>query len=173
MKHFLLGLTTSLAFVGGALAQSEAPTPTPPPRTHVDSTVVGDARDDNAPVPGPGVGLDNDHHFEAGAPHLAELATFLKLSARQKIQLNDIIERGDAGAAVLIKREHDVKEMLEKTTPQDPLYAKLRAEQDAAPAHWQAGRDTIQQEIRAILTPDQQAKFEQWNAQQNARRPPD
>jgi len=89
------------------------------------------------------------------------MAKFLDLSTQQKTQLNDIIERADAGAAVLIKREHDVKEMLVKTPSQDPLYAQLRAEQSAAPGRWQANRDNLHQEIRAMLTPAQQAKYEQ------------
>jgi Spy/CpxP family protein refolding chaperone len=161
MKHLLLTLTTALALAGVAIGQTKDPVPTP--GTHVETTVVGDAREDNAANPD-GSGLDNDHRFEAGAPHLTEMAKYLDLSAQQKTQLNDIIERADAGAAVLIKREHDVKEMLGKTPPQDPLYAQLRAEQEAAPGRWQANRDNLHQEIRAMLTPSQQSKFEQLTA---------
>jgi Spy/CpxP family protein refolding chaperone len=116
-----------------------------------------------------GAGLDNDHHFEAGAPHLTEIAKLLDLSAQQKAQLNDVIERADAGAAVLIKREHNVAEMLEKTPPEDPRYAQLHAEQAGAQARWQAGRDAMHQEVRAILTPAQQMKFEQLRAEKGSR----
>jgi Spy/CpxP family protein refolding chaperone len=166
MKHLILSVTTVLALSGVAIGQTKDPVP--PPGTHVETTVVGDAREDSSPDPSSGVGLDNDHHFEAGAPHIAEMAKFLDLSGQQKTQLNDIIERADAGAAVLIKREHDVKEMLGKTPPQDPLYAQLRAEQEAAPGRWQANRDNLHQEIRAMLTPAQQAKFEQLRAQRTS-----
>jgi Spy/CpxP family protein refolding chaperone len=159
MKHLLLILTGALALTGVAEAQTKEPVPVP--GTHVETTVVGDAREDSPADSGNGDGLDNEHHFEAGAPHLTEMAKLLDLSAQQKTQLNDIIERADAGAAVLIKRERDVKEMLGKTPPQDPLYTQLRAEQAAAPGRWQANRDNLHQEIRAILTPIQQAKFEQ------------
>jgi len=178
MKHFLIGLTTSLAISGASIALAQDPaaaaaqTQDPAaaaaqrPGTHVESTITGDARvdDPSAPVNG----LDNDHHFEAGAPHLTEMASFLDLSARQKAQLTDIIERGDAGAAVLIKREHDVKDMLAKTKPEDPMYADLIREQASAPARWQAARDNVHQEIRGILTPAQQAKFEQLQAQRQS-----
>jgi Spy/CpxP family protein refolding chaperone len=161
MKNLLLTLSTALALTGVAIGQSTDSAPAPTPGTHVETTVVGDARGDSSADPANGAGLDNDHHFEAGAPHLTEMAKYLDLSAQQKTQLNDIIERADAGAAVLIKRERDVKEMLGKTPAQDPLYAQLRAEQGAAPGRWQANRDNLHQEIRAILTPTQQAKFEQ------------
>jgi Spy/CpxP family protein refolding chaperone len=161
MKNLLLGLCISSALAGAAIAQSD---PAARPGTHVDSTVLGDARSDNAAAGSDVAGLDNDHHFEAGAPHLTEMAAFLELSAHQKAQLSDIIERGDAGAAVLIKREHAVKEMLEKTPTQDPRYAELRNEQSSAPARWQTARDAVHREIRDILTPAQQAKFEQLKA---------
>jgi Spy/CpxP family protein refolding chaperone len=164
MKHLLLSLTTSLALAGVAAAQD----PAPRPGTHVESTIVGDAHVDSSASDVNAEGLDNDHHFEAGAPHLTEMAASLDLSAQQKAQLNDIIERGDAGAAVLIKREHNVKEMLEKTPVQDPRYAELRAEQADAPARWQSARDAVHQQIRAILTPAQQAKYEHWQAQRQS-----
>jgi hypothetical protein len=163
MKHLLLALITGLILTGAAVGQSTDPAPVP--GTHVETTVVGDARDENSAAPSNAAGLDNDHHFEAGAPHLNEMAKYLSLSLQQKTQLNDIVERADAGAAVLIKREHDVTEMLEKTPAQDPLYAQLRAEQAAAPGRWQASREKFHQEIRAILTPAQQAKFEQMRSE--------
>jgi Spy/CpxP family protein refolding chaperone len=163
MKHLILTLTAGLTLAGTAIGQTTDPAPAP--GTHVETTVVGDARSDASADPANGVGLDNDHHFEAGAPHLTEMAKFLGLSVQQKTQLNDIIERADAGAAVLIKREHDVKEMLAKTTSQDPLYSQLRTEQESAPARWQANRDNLHQEIRAMLTPAQQAKFEQMRSE--------
>jgi Spy/CpxP family protein refolding chaperone len=163
MKNLVPIVTISLTLTGGiALAEDPAPIP----RTHVDTTVVGDARDDTSPEQNSSKGLDNDHNFEAGAPRLSELSTLLNLSSRQKVQLNDAIERADAGAAVLIKREQHVKEMLEKTTPVDPLYAQLQAEQARAPALWQEGRTNFHQEVRSILTPAQQARFDQLRAQQ-------
>jgi len=162
MKHLLFTLTTALTLTGAAIGQTKDPAPGP--GTHVETTVVGDARDENSADPSNSAGLDNDHHFEAGAPHLNEMAKYLSLSVQQKTRLNDIVERADAGAAVLIKREHDVQEMLEKTPAQDPLYAQLRAEQAAAPGRWQANRENLHQEVRAILTPAQQARFEQMRS---------
>jgi Spy/CpxP family protein refolding chaperone len=161
IRNVVIGLGASWMAVG-ALAWAEDPAPVP--RTHVDSTVVGDARDDTPPDESKG--LDNDHNFEAGAPRLSELSTLLNLSSQQKVQLNDAIERADAGAAVLIKREQHVKEMLAKTTPADPLYAQLQSEQARAPSLWQEGRTKFRQEVRSILTPAQQAKFDQLRAQQ-------
>jgi Spy/CpxP family protein refolding chaperone len=161
MRNVVIGFAASwVAF--GHIARAEDPAPTP--RTHVDTTVVGDARDDTPPDESKG--LDNDHNFEAGAPRLSELSTLLNLSPQQKVQLNDAIERADAGAAVLIKREQHVKEMLAKTTPADPLYAQLQSEQSRAPSLWQEGRTKFRQEVRSILTPSQQARFDQLRAQQ-------
>jgi Spy/CpxP family protein refolding chaperone len=166
MKQVLLGITASMALAAVAGAQSQDPAPGT--GTHVDSTVVGDARSDSNGTSFASEGLDNDHHFEAGAPHLTEMAASLGLSAHQQAQLHDIIERGDAGAAALIKREQAVKEMLDKTPEQDPRYAKLREEQANAPARWQAARETVHQEVLAILTPAQQAKYEQMRSARQA-----
>jgi Spy/CpxP family protein refolding chaperone len=176
MKNLLFGAVTSLVLISPvALAQdpaTPAQNPAPIPRTHVDTTVVGDAREDMPAEQSSSKGLDNDHNFEAGAPRLSELATLLNLSSQQKVQLNDAIERADAGAAVLIKREQHVKEMLAKTTPADPLYAQLQAEQARAPSLWQEGRTKFRQEVRSILTPAQQTKFDQLRAQQAAAAAP-
>ena len=162
MKPLLYGFITSLTLIGAGIAQAEDAVA--PPRTHVDSTVVGDAMEDNLAHPGNIAGLDKDHHFESGAPHLTALANRLNLSAHQKTEFDDIVERGDAAAAVFIKREHTVKEMLAATTPEDPMYAQLRAEQADAGTRWQVGRDAQQQQFRAILTPAQQAKLDQMMA---------
>jgi Spy/CpxP family protein refolding chaperone len=170
-SHLYFGLASSLAFAAAGMAQSQTPPPPTTPGTHVDSTVVGDARADASPNPGSAVGLDNDHHFEAGAPHLTEMATQLGLSPQQKAQLTDVIERGDAGAAVLIKREHNVKDMLEKTKPEDPRYRELLNEQEGSQARWQTARDAVHREILAILTPAQRVKFEQLRSERQASSP--
>ncbi len=108
--------------------------------------------------------MDNDHQFEAGAPDLLKLANKLHLSAQQKAQLNDAIERADAGAAVLIKREHDVGEMIAATTPQDPLYAKLIAEQATESSRWTENRDGLRRDVLALLSPAQRERFEALQA---------
>ena len=61
---------------------------------------------------------------------------------------------------------------LAKTTPADPLYAQLQAEQARAPSLWQEGRSKFRQEVRSILTPAQQTKFDQLRAQQAAAAAP-
>jgi hypothetical protein len=141
-----------------------APVPFPqPPRIHYDTTVVGsnvDAKDDASTVAA-AASLDNDHHFEAGAPDIVRIADKLALSQQQKVQLNHAIERADAGAADLIKREHDVKAMLAAATPGDPLYAKLLDDQNEAPTKWAENRDALRRDVANLLTPAQRSRFEQ------------
>jgi Spy/CpxP family protein refolding chaperone len=162
MKFTLLA--TTIMF-GIATTTAFADDPPPPPRTHVDTTVVGS--DAAAGASGPSEGsarLDNDHHFEAGAPDLLKITGKLNLSSQQQGQLNDTIERADAGAAVLIKREHDLVDMIAATTPQDPLYAQLIAEQAASAGRWSENRDNLRREVMAILSPTQRARFEELQA---------
>jgi hypothetical protein len=132
-----------------------------PPRTHVDTTVVGsnvDAQADASTV-ADAASLDNNHNFKAGAPDIVRIADRLNLSQKQKVELNDAIERADAGAAVLIKREHDVLRMLAATTPEDPLYAKLVADQSEASVKWTENREGLRRDVDALLTPAQRARF--------------
>jgi Spy/CpxP family protein refolding chaperone len=137
------------------------PPPDQPPRTHVDTTVLGSAKAGDPDASADAASLGSDHHFEAGAPDLVSITDRLDLSARQKAQMQAAIERADAGAAVLIKRERDVKEMLAATTPEDPLYAQLTAEQSASGAKWTENREALRREVLDILTPAQRARFEQ------------
>jgi hypothetical protein len=147
----------------GALACADDPPAPPPepPRTHVDTTVIGDTTPDNAgDTAVAAIISDNDHHFEAGEPDLVRITQALNLSALQKAQLHDAIERADAGAAALIQREHDLREMIAATTPQDPLYAQLIKDQTGAASRWADNRDGLQRDVLAILTPAQRIRFE-------------
>ena len=155
-------MTALLALTGTTIACADDP-----PRTHVDATVVGDANAEEAKGGDTDAALNNDHHFVAGAPALVAMTNTLHLSAKQKTDLNGFIENSDTAAAELIKREHDVRDMLAATTPQDPLYAQLKAEQAGAEAKWQASRDALRQNVMAILTPAQQSKLEQLQASQS------
>jgi Spy/CpxP family protein refolding chaperone len=139
----------------------EQPPVDQPPRTHVDTTVVGSAKAGDSDAPADSASLGDDHHFEAGAPELVSITDRLGLSARQKAQIQEAIERADAGAAALIKRERDVKEMLAATTQEDPLYAQLVAEQSAGGAKWAENRESLRREVLDVLTPSQRARFEQ------------
>ncbi len=161
MKYHLLA---AAALLGIASATAFADDASQPPRTHIDTTVVGSTRPTDPNVPSTPATLDNDHQFEAGAPDLLKLANKLHLSAQQKAQLNDAIERADAGAAVLIKREHDVGEMIAATTPQDPLYAKLIAEQATESSRWTENRDGLRRDVLALLSPAQRERFEALQA---------
>ena len=148
--------------IGIAHAQGSPPAADPPPvlRDHVDTTVVGDAVPDNASVPAAAADMSNNHHFEAGAPEIVAITKQLHLSARQEKQIEDSIQRADAGAAVLIKREHDLAEMVSATTPQDPLYAKLIHDQAAGVSLWSENRENLRREVLNLLTPQQQKRFE-------------
>jgi hypothetical protein len=169
-KPLYFALPALLALAGANLALADDPPPADDtPRTHVDTTVVGDANTEEAKAPDGDAALNNDHHFVAGAPELVAMTDALHLSARQKTQLNDIIENSDAAAVELIKRERNLSQMLAATTPQDPLYAQLQAEQATSAAKWQASRDVLQQNVMAILTPAQQSKLEQLQATQHSR----
>ena len=66
----------------------------------------------------------------------------------------------DAGAAAPIQREHDLREMIAATTPQDPLYAQLIKDQTGAASRWADNRDGLQRDVLAILTPAQRIRFE-------------
>lgn len=156
----------AIASLCGAAALAEDPPAAPPeppepPRTHVDTTIVGDTTPDNPSDAAATVISDNDHHFEAGEPSLVRLTQALNLSPLQKAQLHDAIERADAGAAALIQREHDLREMIAATTPQDPMYAQLINDQTGAAARWAENRDGLQRDVLAILTPAQRTRFEQ------------
>jgi Spy/CpxP family protein refolding chaperone len=89
----------------------------------------------------------------------------LNLTARQEAQIHEAIERADAGAAVLIKHEQDLRQMVAATTPQDPLYAKLISEQAGNADRWNENREGLRQEVMGILTDQQRTKFEQTQAQ--------
>jgi Spy/CpxP family protein refolding chaperone len=151
--------------IGVSLADDPPPAPAAPPipRTHVDSTVVGDSAGNaeepkdlrNAPTR-----LSNDHGFQAGAPDLVRATAPLRLTAQQTARIHDAIELADAGAAALIKRENVVCEMLAATTPDDPLYAKLKAEQASADSRWNDNRAGLRRAVSEVLTPAQRAKFE-------------
>jgi Spy/CpxP family protein refolding chaperone len=167
MKHHFLATTAILAF---ATTMAYADEPSPPadnadqlPRTHVDTTVVGDAVAEGSSAPSGG--LDNDHDFHPGAPELVSATKRLNLSPHQEAQVKDAIERADAGAAVLIKHEHDVRQMLAATTPQDPLYATLISDQSANSTRWSRNREGLRQEIISILTTQQRISFQEMQAQ--------
>ena len=167
MKHQILAGTAILAFAA-SLAFADEPSPPADtadaaPRTHIDTTVVGDAVPEGSTAPSPGLG--SVHDFHPGAPELLSAAKRLNLSAQQEVQVKAAIERADAGAAVLIKHEQDLKQMVAATTPQDPLYAKLIADQAASADRWSENREALRQEVLSILTPPQRAKFEEMQAQ--------
>lgn len=150
--------------VGPPAAQAPAaPVPFPqPPRIHYDTTVVGSnvATGADSSTTAAAASLDNDHHFQAGAPDIVRIADKLNLSHQQKVELNDAIERADAGAADLIKREHDVEQMLAGATPGDPLYAKLKDDQTEALTKWSENRDGLRRDVANLLTPAQRSRFQ-------------
>jgi hypothetical protein len=173
MKHTLLaaaailGIATVTAFADDPPRADEPPNANDaqqPPRTHVDTTVVGSTSSADSGVSSEAATLDNDHHFVAGAPDLLKITGKLNLSAQQQAQLNDAVERADAGAAVLIKWEHDVDEMIAKTTPLDPLYAKLTAERATSASRWADNREGLHRDVIALLSPAQRARFEELQA---------
>ncbi len=165
LKHTLVAALGVLWLAGSVYADDPpqvpaATEPVQPPRTHIDTTVVGDTTPDNSNPPADAVIQDNNHDFKAGEPELVRLTQQLNLSPQQKAQLNDAIERADAGAAALIKRERDVRDMLAATTPQDPLYAKLIADQSTAADRWTENREGLRREVANLLTPAQRARFD-------------
>jgi len=176
MKHFVLPAVAGFLICGAAHADDPVPTPTPapaadtapavaPPATHVDTTVVGSSASDKPGESTP-PDLDNNHGFVAGAPELVGITQRLKLTPKQRAQLRDVIENSDAGAGALINREHDVRQMIKATTPEDPMYAKLIDDQNAAAAAWTQNRENLRRAVLDILTPAQQKRFEELEAQQ-------
>lgn len=144
-------------------APTPAPTPTPVPPTHVDTTVVGSSVT-GQPGEAPPPSLENNHGFVAGEPELVSVTKRLKLSPKQQAQLNSVIENSDAGAAVLIEREHDVQQMIAAATPEDPMYTKLINDQAAGAAQWTQNRESLRRAVLDILTPAQQKRFEELQA---------
>jgi Spy/CpxP family protein refolding chaperone len=152
-------ITSSMAFA------EDVPDPAAqPPRDHIDSTVVGSNKPADSTA-GPDTTIaDNDHDFKAGAPDILKITDQLHLSAQQKAQVHDAIERADAGAGALINREHDVKQMIAATSPADPMYSTLLKEQAGQNDRWNENRDGLRREVLAILTPAQRTQFEQLQA---------
>jgi Spy/CpxP family protein refolding chaperone len=177
MNHKLLAAVTALLIASPLAFAEDPPAPaaqsTPaeqpdaaaqPPRDHIDATVVGSAKPADTVTSTDMTIADNNHGFQAGAPEIRRVTDQLHLSAQQKSQIHDAIERADAGAGALINREHDVKEMIASTTPEDPLYAKLVKEQAGQGDRWNENRDGLRRDVLAILTPAQRARFEQLEA---------
>ena len=188
MKHFVLTAIAGFLVCVTAYAEDTAPTPPPepasapattapvpapaeaPPATHVDTTVIDSSVSDK---PGESVppDLDNNHGFVAGEPELVSVTQRLTLSPKQRAQLRDVIENADAGAGVLIEREHDVRQMIAATTPEDPMYAKLIKDQSAGAAQWTQNRENLRRAVLDILTPAQQKRFEELQARQTQPAP--
>jgi Spy/CpxP family protein refolding chaperone len=166
MNHAFLMAPLALLVIGAAAYAEDPPASSVPelPRTHVDTTVVDSSTPADASTDAGSTALENDHHFEAGAPEIVRLTNQLHLSAQQQSQLNAIIERADAGAAALIKREHDVRDMIAATTPADPLYAKLVADQSAGASRWKENRESLRHDVLELLTPAQRTRFESLEA---------
>lgn len=165
MNHKILAAAAALLISSPvAFAEDVPDAAAQPPRDHIDSTIVGSNKPADAVAQPDTTISDNNHEFQAGAPEIRKVTDQLHLSARQKSQIHDAIERADAGAGALINREHDVKEMIAKTTPEDPMYAKLVREQAGEGDRWNENRDGLRRDVLAILTPAQRTRFEQLQA---------
>lgn len=168
MRHLLWAAAVGLCLSSATYADDTTPpapaqdsrAPVQPPPTHVDTTVVGSGASGQSAGPAAPT-LDNNYDFVAGAPDLLRVTNRLHLSPKQRSQLHEVIEQSDAGAAVLIERDHDVRQMIAATTPADPQYAKLIADESANSARWSENRANLQRDVLAILTPAQQKRFEE------------
>jgi Spy/CpxP family protein refolding chaperone len=164
MNHKILAATAAFLITCPMAFADEVPdAAAQPPRDHIDSTVVGSNKPADTVAPDTTI-ANNNHDFQAGAPDIRKVTDQLHLSAQQKSQVHDAIERADAGAGALINREHDVKEMIASTTPEDPMYSKLVKEQAGQDDRWNENRDGLRRDVLAILTPAQRARFEQLQA---------
>jgi len=165
MNHKILAAAAALLITSPMAFADEVPdAAAQPPRDHIDSTVVGSNKPAESVAPPDTTIADNNHDFQAGAPDSRKVTDQLHLSAQQKSQVHDAIERADAGAGALINREHDVKEMIASTTPEDPMYSQLVKEQAGQNDRWNENRDGLRRDVLAILTPAQRARFEQLQA---------
>lgn len=160
---WMLSALAAALYATGALSDE----PEAIPRTNVHSTVVGDATSDAPDSPTNAASLANDHHFQAGAPDLVSVTKQLRLSPKQQLLLNDTIQKSDAGAAALIRRENAVTVMMSSTNPEDPMYPKLDAEHSLAPSLWKDNRDSLRRDVLNILTPSQRLRFEQLLPEKN------
>lgn len=165
MNHKILAAAAALVITSPMAFADEPPdAAAQPPRDHIDATVVGSNKPADTVVAPDTTISDNNHEFQAGAPDIRKVTDQLHLSAQQKSQVHDAIERADAGAGALINRERDVKEMIAATTPQDPMYSKLVREQAGEGDRWNENRDGLRRDVLAILTPAQRTRFEQLQA---------
>jgi Spy/CpxP family protein refolding chaperone len=159
MKYFVLTAAAGLLSCATVFAQDPAIVP----GTHIDTTVVGSGKQGASGATGT-THLDNSHDFVAGAPELLKLLKGLNLTPKQQAKVHELIENSDASAGDLIEREHDVKQMIAATTPEDPMYAKLITNQTEAAAQWTENREKLRQAVVEILTPEQRTKFEKLQA---------
>jgi Spy/CpxP family protein refolding chaperone len=159
MKYFVLTAAAGLLSCAAVHAQEPATVP----GTHIDTTVVGSGKQGASGAAGT-TNLDNNHDFVAGAPELLKVLKQVKLSPKQQAKVHELIENSDASAADMIEREHDVKQMIAATTPEDPMYAKLITNQTEAAAQWTENREKLRQAVLEILTPEQRTKFEKLQA---------
>lgn len=160
---FLAGAILAVS-VGTVYADDveQSPQPEQAPRTHVDTTVIGDSTVGvSNPAP---ANLDSDHRFVPGAPSILSATKRLNLSPKQTAQVHDAIESADAGAAVLIKHEQNVQQMIAATTPEDPMYPKLIKDQTTDVSLWDENRENLRQSVKEILTPAQRSRFEEMTA---------
>ena len=165
MNYKILAAAAALLFTTPMAFADDVPdAAAQPPRDHIDSTVVGSNKPADTVATTDTTIADNNHDFQAGAPDIRKVTDQLHLSAQQKAQVHDAIERADAGAGALINREHDVKEMIASTTPEDPMYSKLVKEQAGQDDRWNENRDGLRRDVLAVLTPAQRARFEQLQA---------
>jgi Spy/CpxP family protein refolding chaperone len=165
MNHKILAAVTALLIASPmAFADDQPDAAAQPPRDHIDQTIVGSSRPADTETASDTTIVNNDHAFQAGAPDIRKVTDQLHLTAQQKAQIHDAIERADAGAGALINRERDVKEMIASTTPEDPMYSKLVKEQAGEGDRWSENRDGLRRDVLAILTPAQREKFEQLQA---------
>jgi len=160
MKYFVLTAAAGLLSCASVYAQDPAAVP----RTHIDTSVVGSGKQDSSGAAA-SPNLDNSHDFVAGAPELLKILKRVNLSPKQQAKVHELIENSDASAADLINREHDVKQMIAATTPEDPMYAKLITNQTEAAAQWTANRDKLQRDVLEILTPEQRKLFQKLQAE--------
>lgn len=151
-------LPALMAATASLTAQADEPETVP--RTHVESTVVGDSAADDPNAATASASLDTPHQFRAGAPEIMAATKGLNLSPEQTTRVSEIIEKADAGAAALIRRENAVTDMLSSTDPNDPMYPKLVAEHSSAKALWKENREALRQDVLSVLTPPQRERFE-------------
>jgi Spy/CpxP family protein refolding chaperone len=146
--RFRLFLAALAMLLGGAIAKSQtADTAPPPPPTH-------------------------EHDFGIGGPMMGLYAKYLNLTDDQRAQMKAVMEKERPTLKPLIQQIHQMEQQLkpyEEGTFDETKVQPLVAQQSQTMVQLKVEETRIHNELFQLLTPDQQTKMKQFEANRQAR----